>query len=129
MPSLTRRLVPLFLAAAAGCLNSGPHFVERTDGGGVVAIPNNTAVWPTHYRSRAEKLMAEYCRDGYVITGEGEVTRPRPDYGGRNDNPRFEYNGALELLPEGKEYQISFRCRNAPPPLLGPGDEVPPPPE
>jgi hypothetical protein len=128
VPRLTRRLAPLLLAAACGCLNSGPHFVERTDGGGVVAIPNNSDVWPTHYRSRAEKLMAEYCPDGYVITGEGVVTRPRPEYGGRNDNPRFEYNGALEQLPEHKDYQISFRCRNAPPPRIGP-EEVPPPPE
>jgi hypothetical protein len=126
---LTRRLAPLLLVAACGCLNSGAHFVERTDSGGVVAIPNNSDVWPTHYRSRAEKLMAEYCPDGYVITGEGVVTKSRPEYGGRNDNPRFEYNGALELLPEGKEYQISFRCRTAPPPLGPGGEELPAPPE
>jgi hypothetical protein len=118
---MCRALAALLLGSAGGCLSSSAYYVWEGDNGGVVAIPNNTNVWPTYYRRQAEKLMDQKCPEGYEITGEQAViVRPR-SAGGANDNPRWDYFGGLQRAPEETEYQISFRCAPAPPAAPGPG--------
>ncbi len=79
----------------------------------MVAIPNNTDVWPTYYRRKALAMIAAQCPDGFEITDEKEVTVPRQDPGGANDNPRWEYMGGLQQVPPETEYHLYFRCKPA----------------
>jgi hypothetical protein len=114
-PRSLRALAALLLGSVGGCLSAGAHYVQEGDNGGVVGIPNNTNVWPTYYRSKAEKLMAQMCPEGYEITGEQTVPVHSRDARGVNDNPRWDYFGGLQQrAPQETEYQISFRCAPAP---------------
>lgn len=110
-----RGLAALVLAGVCGCASNAVHYVTDTEGGGVVGIPTNSDIWPTFYRSKALELIAAKCPN-YDILHEEEVTLPQNDYNAPNDNPRYEYTGALMRLPDPTEYQITFRCRAAPPP-------------
>jgi hypothetical protein len=115
VPSTWRRLVQtlsaLLLASAWGCAAPGARSVLQTDHGGIVAIPNDSDVWPTYYRRKALALIAAECPDGYEITDEREVAVERQGHLGANDNPRWEYFGGLEQVPEETEHQISYRCK------------------
>jgi len=42
---------------------------------GVVGMPENTDKWPTHYRRRAEKLMAKHFPEGHEIVRAEEVVQ------------------------------------------------------
>jgi len=59
------------IAVLAGCTSA--RMVECDRDGGVVAIPNNTNMWPTYYRDNALKLIQEKCPQGYEIVRESEV--------------------------------------------------------
>jgi hypothetical protein len=112
-----RFLAALILTAACGCA-SGVHFVSQSPDGGVVAIPSNSDQWPTHYRSRAERLMQQACPNGYAIDHE-EVVVEKPARSGKeapNDDEYYEYNGGLQRISNYRreEYRITFHC--APPP-------------
>jgi hypothetical protein len=63
--------VVFLILGLAGC--AGPRFVAQDPTGGVIAIPSNTDYWPTHFRSKAEELMARKCPQGYHIEHEEEV--------------------------------------------------------
>lgn len=115
------------LAAACGCA-PGVHFVSQSPDGGVVAIPNNSDQWPTHYRSRAEQLMKKACPNGYVIDRE-EVVVEKPARSGKqapNDDAYYDYNGALERIDSYRResYQITFHA--APAGDRGPKTDAPP---
>lgn len=114
-PGLT---LGLLLVAVCGCQTPDVHYVSDTDTGGVVGIPNNSDVWPTYYRTKALELIAAKCPNGYEIVHEEEVRLSANQHQGANDS-RFEYTGALEQIPERKEYRLTFRCL-APPPLPSP---------
>ncbi len=111
-PPALRLLAVLLLAC--GCQGPGARYVWEGEHAGVVGIPNNTDIWPTYYRTKAIQLMTQKCPDGYEITGEETVTVRSGAPGGANDNPRWEYTGGLERVPEQTEHQISFRCAPAP---------------
>jgi hypothetical protein len=115
VPSTWRRLVqtlsPLLLASAWGCAVPGARFVLQTDRGGVVAIPNDSDVWPTNYRRKALELIAGECPDGYEITDERDVAVERQERLGANDNPRWDFFGGLVPVPDETEHQIYYRCK------------------
>ncbi len=117
VPSSWRRLVqtlsPLLLASAWGCAAPGARFVLQTDHGGVVAIPNDSDVWPTYYRRKALEMIAVECPDGYEITDERDVAVERQGHLGANDNPRWDYFGGLEPVPAESEHRIYYRCKPA----------------
>ena len=112
---LVRVLAPLLLAGVGGCGAPGARVVLQTERGGAVAIPNNSDVWPTYYRRKALEMIAAQCPDGYEITDEREVTLPTDGPRGESDNPRWEYTGGLQRVPDETEYQIFFRCKPAAP--------------
>jgi hypothetical protein len=64
--------VGLCLLAAMGCA-SGARYIVRQPNGGMVSIPENSDVWPTYYRSKADELMKKQFPGGYVVDREEEV--------------------------------------------------------
>src|SRR5207244_3199008 len=61
----------LLALGLTGC--AGPRFVSQDQFGGVIAMPSNSDDWPTHYRTKAEQMMARKCPQGYVVVHEEEV--------------------------------------------------------
>ena len=60
---------------------------------GVVGMPENTDRWPTHYRKRAEKLMAKHFPEGHEIVRAEEVTQ-----GSRT--LKIEGSKTAEIIPQ-----------------------------
>jgi hypothetical protein len=54
-----------------GC--GSARFVQVDGDGGVVAIRNNSNVWPTYYRDKADALIRQRCPAGYEIVREEEI--------------------------------------------------------
>jgi hypothetical protein len=73
MPPLRkgRLLCLLAVFALTGCGTA--RVVTRDSEGGVVAIPENTNLWPFYYHDKAMELIKEDCPHGYVIAKEEEV--------------------------------------------------------
>jgi len=122
-----RMLGTPILMAACGCAG-GVHLVSQSPEGGVIAIPTNSDQWPTHYRSRAERLMEQTCPTGYVIDHE-EIVVEKPARSGKeapNDDEYYEYNGALQKISNYRRetYRITFHA--APPEGRRPKTDVPP---
>jgi hypothetical protein len=70
--TLVRTGLVLGLVSLVGCQSA--RFVEvRSDGSGVVAIPENSNTWPFYYRDKAEALIRQKCPHGYSIEHESEV--------------------------------------------------------
>ncbi len=64
----------LALLAAGGCASTGEvRYVYQDGQYGVIGLPENTSRWPTHYRDRAEVLMAQHFPQGYEIVRAEEV--------------------------------------------------------
>ena len=66
--------VAAILAGLSGC--ASPAKLVSQDplsGSGVVAIPENTDVWPTHNRRAAMALIEKYAGPNYEIVSEGRV--------------------------------------------------------
>jgi hypothetical protein len=61
----------LVVCGLSGC--STARQLAVTQDGGCVAIPENTDVWPTNYRSKAIEMIKKQCPQGYVIVEEREV--------------------------------------------------------
>lgn len=141
-PNRWARMCLLFLlgslipAVMSGCTQV--RLIENAPDGGVVSIPNNTNLWPTYYRNRAEDLMDRKFPEGYTIVNEQVVEDNPAARDGRKPNEDFEYNGAYERITHynRKEYHITFR-RGAPKKNAHPSpgrpakeenkDELPPP--
>jgi hypothetical protein len=69
---IVHAVLALLLLSAAGCAESA-RFIVKSPAGGTVAIPENTNVWPSYYRDKANKLMHEHCPQGCTIVHEEEV--------------------------------------------------------
>jgi hypothetical protein len=74
----TRSLQPVLLLLAlvtfAGCSTiHDVRYVYQDADFGVVGLPENTDDWPTHYRSRAEKLIERHFPQGHEIVRAEEV--------------------------------------------------------
>ncbi len=67
-------IFPLVWLVAAGCVGAGPvRYVYQDGQFGVIGLPENTSKWPTHYRDRAETLMARHFPQGYEIIRAEEI--------------------------------------------------------
>ena len=67
-------ILPLLWLVASGCAGAGPvRYVYQDGQFGVVGLPENSSKWPTHYRERAEALMARHFPEGYEIIRAEEV--------------------------------------------------------
>jgi hypothetical protein len=63
--------VVVTVASLTGCGTA--RYVSKQGEGGVVAIPNNSDDWPTHYRQNAEALIRQHVGPNYEIVDEREV--------------------------------------------------------
>jgi hypothetical protein len=67
-------LAVIFVAALSGCASTeGVRYVYQDRDFGVIAMPENTDWWPTHYRRHGEKLMDDHFPDGHEIVRAEEV--------------------------------------------------------
>jgi hypothetical protein len=112
----------------AGC--ASPRFVAQDPSGGVIAMPSNTDFWPTHFRSKAEEMMAKKCPQGYHIEHEEEVVIGQSVTGTdrtdtqTQDIPGRRQRSDLQLSTSETshsttsqditEYRITFRANTAP---------------
>ncbi len=117
----------LLAAGLAGCAQ--PRFVAQDPEGGVIAMPSNTDYWPTHFRTKAEAMMARKCPQGYQIEHEEEVvvgqsttgrestdTQTR-DIPGRKNRSDLQLTTAettrSQTTRDLTEYRITFRAKTA----------------
>lgn len=64
------------LAASSGCASTtAVRYVYQDGNFGVVGMPENTNRFPYHYRTKAERLMAEHFPDGHEIVRAEEVNQ------------------------------------------------------
>lgn len=124
-----RRAVLLGVVSLTGCgLFQSVHYVRDDPNGGVIAIPTDTNVWPTHYRNRAEALMKEKCPQGFVIDKVEKVVLNQNDDDGRKPPERWEYDGALvKVKDEQSEYHITFHAAVLQQAIGGPPKPLPAP--
>ena len=67
-------LALFFVASLSGCVHTdGVRYVYQDRDFGVVAMPENTDCWPTHYRRKGEKLMDAHFSEGHEIVRAEEV--------------------------------------------------------
>ena len=67
-------VVVTLLLIPSGCAAPGQARYVYQDGQyGVVGIPENTDRWPSHYREKADGLMAQHFPDGFEIVRAEEV--------------------------------------------------------
>jgi hypothetical protein len=72
--SLGWLVVVAWASVSGGCATSqGVRYVYQDGDFGVVGMPENSDVWPTHYRKRAEKLMEEHFPEGHEVIRAEEV--------------------------------------------------------
>ncbi|HYT93750.1 MAG TPA: hypothetical protein VEL76_33835 [Gemmataceae bacterium] len=72
MSSRRAALTALLLVCGLGGCGTARQITVTSDGG-CIAIPENSDVWPTNYRTKAIELMKKQCPQGYVIVREEEV--------------------------------------------------------
>jgi hypothetical protein len=67
-------VVSTLALVSSGCATTqGVRYVYQDGDFGVVGMPENSDVWPTHYRRRAEKLMDAHFPEGHEIVRAEEV--------------------------------------------------------
>jgi hypothetical protein len=121
-------VVLLLVLGLAGC--AGPRFVAQDPSGGVIAMPSNTDYWPTHFRAKAEEMMARKCPQGYHIEHEEEVVvghsvtgsestdTQTQDFPGRKNRSDVQLTTTetshTTTSQDITEYRITFRANTAP---------------
>jgi hypothetical protein len=126
-------LLCLPVVLGLGC-NHARLLQRNGNGGGVVAIPDNTDSWPSHNLRHAKDLMAKQCPGGYVIEREEEVVTGQVTHTNTNTNrhgvpvlsavglgPTFEDQQTTVTTEDQKEWRIWFRPKDAPPSANLPG--------
>jgi hypothetical protein len=111
----------IVVSAVSGCMG-GARFVHKDVAGGTVAIPENTDMWPTYYRSEAIKMIREQHGANVEIVSEGEVVvgqETRNDQ--RTENRKIGPDGTpignlttsvnTTSTTDKKEYQIQYRIK------------------
>src|SRR4051794_16214737 len=67
-------LVVPTLASSIGCASTtGVRYVYQDGDYGVGGMPENSDCWPTHYRTKAEKMVADHFPEGHEIVRAEEV--------------------------------------------------------
>ncbi len=84
------------LAGIPGCWTPA-KVVQRPTDSVVIAIPENTDVWPTHYRAAAEALAKQELGTSYIKVDEKEVV-----VGANNATPTSSTGAAT------KQYRITY---------------------
>jgi hypothetical protein len=122
---MARKLVSaafLFVVVtSAGCLQ-GARMVQKDANGGIVAIPQNTDMWPNYYRTDALKLIREQHSPNFEIVSEGEVvvgqqTQNNERIENRKIGPDGKPVGNLTTgfntttTSDVKEYRIQYRIK------------------
>ncbi len=119
-------LAGCLLAMGLGCNHA--RVVElSSNGGGVVAIPDNTNSWPSRNHRHAEELMAQRCPNGYVIDDEREIVVGQVAHTtSETEQKNVPVLTAIGLAPakletqqttsyvDQKEWRIWFRPKDAP---------------
>lgn len=122
--SLFLPAVAVVTIGLAGC-GSSARYVAKDIDGGIVAIPSDTDVWPTHNRKHAEDAIRRHVGPDYEIVSEGEVVTGQVtnhDQQVRRDKADTPVKG-LTVEKEGvsatsttrdiTEYHITYRRRAA----------------
>lgn len=101
----------LFVVAAmvvglSGCA-SPARYVEMQSDSGVVAIPANTDVWPTFYRTRALEKIQEHVGPNYEIIDQRQVTTGQTTV----NNQQVNATGVsgVTTTQETTEWRIAYR--------------------
>ncbi len=123
--------VVLALAAAGGCA-APAKYVEKRGNSGIVAIPDNTDVWPTHNRREALALIQKHVGYNYEIVEERAVVVGQSTHNNQQVNTEDTFNREIPFLPAQKqtisntttqrditEWQIVYRRKD--PPAAVPG--------
>lgn len=106
----------LFAAAAvvaglSGC-QSPARYVDMQADAGVVAIPADSDVWPTYYRTRALEKIREHVGANYEIIGQGEVPTGKTTINSQQmSNDRIS---GVTTTQDTKEWQIAYRKKALP---------------
>jgi hypothetical protein len=103
-------------AATAGCASQARVVkLNKEEGSGTVAIPNNTDSWPFYNRTAAEDLIAKQVGPSYRIVSEGEFVK------GKSKQITLDADSATYAQQQMTEYRISFvRVVNPPVPPVTP---------
>ena len=73
-PRFVWLVVASLVGIGPGCTSTtGVRYVYQDGDFGVVGLPENTDIPPTHYRRQAEKLMAAHFPGGYQVVRAEEV--------------------------------------------------------
>src|SRR6516165_9158583 len=106
------------VVTSTGCLQ-GARMVHKDANGGIVAIPENTDMWPTYCRSEALKMIREQS-PSYEIVSEGEVVIGQQTQNSqRTENRKIGPDGkpvgdltttyGNSSTTEKKEYRIQYQ--------------------
>ena len=103
--------VAMVVAGLSGCATPA-RIVQKNPDSVVVAIPENSDVWPTHYRAAADALAKQSLGSGYQEVSAVEVVTGPGSMGGPGSN----------VPPGAKEYRITYMKKPPQPPIpYGPG--------
>ena len=108
--ALRMAFLTIIALGSVGCATTGDvRYVYQDGEYGVVGLPKNTSDWPTHYRKRAEALMAQHFPQGYeVIRAEEVVEGSRVLTKGGTNSAMLEPGGG-HMLNLGKMGLTSTR--------------------
>ena len=95
---------------SVGCATTGDvRYVYQDGEYGVVGLPRNTSQWPTHYRQRAETLMALHFPKGYEVIRAEEVVEGSRVLTQAGTNSAMLDPGGAHILNVGKMGRTSSR--------------------
>lgn len=117
----------LVAAAFTGGCGSSAKYIEKRGDTGVVAIPNNTDVWPAYNRREALALIQKHVGVNYEILEEREVVVGQTTHNNQQTNVEQTVNREIFFLPAEKhttnttttqrditEWRIVYRRLDAP---------------
>jgi hypothetical protein len=123
-----RRLLVVVVATVAGLSGcASARYVEKTQDGGIVAIPSNADFWPMNYRTQAKALIEQHVGPDYEIFDQREVVTGVTTRHNQEVKHEPTYNSEIPFLAAEKqtvtnttsssdqtEYRIAYRRRAAP---------------
>jgi hypothetical protein len=100
------------LLALAGCGAAGSfRVVEKTSGGGVVALPSAQDMG----REKAEQYMKSQCPTGYDVQKEAEAVIGSDTTQGTQKASFFSAPTAASTTTQKTEWRIEFKCKGGAP--------------
>jgi hypothetical protein len=108
--------VAAVVAGLSGCA-SPARYVNQQGDTGIVAIPADTDIWPTYYRTRALEKIREHVGPNYEIIDQGEVVTGKTTMNSQQVN-NGHVSGVM-TTQDTKEWQIAYRKKHAPAGMTG----------